>query len=588
MLAKDDSRIEWFEAARFGLFIHWGLYSATEGFIGEKETKGIVEWIQSRERIPGAQYAQYAEKLCADRFDAEKLMALAERAGMKYVVFTAKHHEGFAMYPTKYDDYSFPARCGVRRDVFREITEAARRHGLKPCVYYSHGVDFHEPDAMGNTWDFETPESERNFEKYLNGKCKTQLRELLSGYGELGLIWFDVPWGITAERAVELRQFVKSLQPQCLINGRLGGRAEDSDFLCLGDNEIPYGKVDGCAETAATLNDTWGYKRNDRNFKTPKMVIEELCGLTAKGANLLLNVGPDASGAIPQPELDVLERVAQWMQLYADAIHGTKPSAFEADFSFGWSAQKGNDLFLYLKEPMQQLRLYGVGAVVHSAAGMDNQPILFQQEGEVLTLNLRGIRFDDCVTVLRLGMENEWKTDGKLRQQEGNIILLPGCKCCIHDMEHARVEEPVFTQAVDRVLGEYWSNVNTQMKVNIDGVVEHWRSVSQYISWRVYVTEPGTYEAILFTNTQKYHKWVGGHKVCLCCGAQRCSAALKPDTQTDGVNHRYFAETGSQLGTLELPTAGWYELELRAQWVNPEDPAGLSVTFMRLEKETRK
>ena len=180
MLGKNDRLTKWFDNARLGLFIHWSLYSATEGIINGKETKGIVEWIQSRERVPINEYEKFATNLSVDKFDAEQIAELASKAGMKYVVFTSKHHEGFAMYPTKYDDYSINSRCGIDRDIMRELVDAMRKKNIVPCFYYSQGVDFHEENAWGNIWDFETPETERDFRKYLDGKCKFQLRELLT------------------------------------------------------------------------------------------------------------------------------------------------------------------------------------------------------------------------------------------------------------------------------------------------------------------------------------------------------------------------------------------------------------------------
>ena len=180
MLDREDPKIKWFQEARFGLFIHWGLYSATEGYWNGKETAGIGEWIASREKIPQAEYEQFAEKLTCDKFDPVMWAKLAKNSGMRYCVFTAKHHEGFAMYDTSYDDYSIVKRSPYGKDATMQVVKAMREEGIVPCLYYSQALDFHEENAMGNTWDYTVPEENRDMWSYINGKCKHQLTELLT------------------------------------------------------------------------------------------------------------------------------------------------------------------------------------------------------------------------------------------------------------------------------------------------------------------------------------------------------------------------------------------------------------------------
>ena len=215
MLDKKDPKV------RFGLFIHWGLYSATEGYYHGKETKGIGEWIQSREQIPIAEYERFAEKLTCEQFDPKQWAQLAYRAGMRYCVFTSKHHDGFAMFDTGFDNYNIVKRSPYGKDATAAIVEAMREEGIRPCLYYSQAHDWHEPNATGNTWDFPVPEAERDMWQFINGKCKHQLEEILTKYGDLGLIWMDVPRGLTDEMAVTIRDFVHELQPDCLVSGRI-------------------------------------------------------------------------------------------------------------------------------------------------------------------------------------------------------------------------------------------------------------------------------------------------------------------------------------------------------------------------------
>lgn len=593
MNQKDDKSIAWFENARLGLFIHWSLYAATEGMINGKNTKGIVEWIQSRERVPIEEYEKYAERLSADEFDPKFIAKLASYAGMKYMVFTTKHHEGFSMYPTKYDDYSINSRCKVDRDVVREIVEAMRDEDIVPCFYYSQGVDFHEENAWGNIWDFSTPEPERNFRKYLDGKCKFQLKELLTEYGDIGLIWFDVPRGITPAIAAELREYVKSLQPDCLVNGRLGGDESLWDYLCLGDNEAPGGRMNVCAETAATMNDTWGYKKNDKNFKTPETIIQLLCGLVSKGANLLLNIGPDSRGRVPEESVTILKALGGWMQVNSEAVYGTKASPFAADFSFGWVARKNNKMFLYLKEAVKEVTIYGLTGNVLSVASMAGAPVGVMSCEHGIRLDLSEVGFDQAVTVVQLTFDCEVQAVEGLAQQERDWVMLPGWCCQVIMREGDETREVNFDSALDRVLGEYRDQAD-QMNVNINGVVERWFSEKNSIQWEFDLKEAGEYKAILYTITSKYAQWLGKHQVEMSCEERYLSsvdcekqvqrAVLEADVIPEGVNRKYFAETGSILGRFSFKQPGHYCVELKADWINPEDKAGLSVSRLELRK----
>lgn len=579
MLEREHEDIRWFDMARFGLFIHWGPYSATKGFYKGKETRGIVEWIQSREKIPAEDYKNFAKQLSAERFDAEAIVEMAKQAGMKYLVFTTKHHDGFSMFNTAYDAFSFPALCAPDRDPAGELVAAARKAGLVPCLYYSHSMDFHEENAMGNTWDFNVPEGQRDFKSYFNGKCKAQLKELLTQYGEIGLIWFDVPRGMTADYVAELRAFVKSIQPHCLVNGRIGGGKDDWDYVCMGDNEAPNGKLTFCGETAATLNNSWGYKLLDHHYKSPKEVIELLCRLTSKGANLLLNVGPLPDGSIAPKAKHIFKKLAEWMQVNGEAVYGTSPSPYGTDFSFGYMSQKGRDLFVFVTVQQPYICLYGIESAVLTAQTMSGQPLSFRQEGDSLTVDLRNIRFDDSVTVLRLSLSERMKEKQALTQQEPNFMLLPGYLCRITDSG-----APVsYDNVLDRVLGEF-RDMTPCMNVNINGIIENWFSEQSYIEWNVSVKNPGRYQAVLYTITAKYQPWCGGHKVALACGDNRLCAVLHEDVIPTGVNRRYFAETGSILGDLNFEQAATYKLKLEAETINKHDMAGLSVTQLVLRK----
>lgn len=578
MLSEKDEKIKWFKEARFGLFVHWGLYAATEGYWQGKETQGIGEWIVSRERIPGKEYEKFAEKMTCEKFDPAYWARLAKNAGMQYCVFTAKHHEGFAMYDTSYDDYSIVERGAYGKDVTKMVVEAMRAEGITPCLYYSHALDFHEPNAMGNTWDFDVPEADRDFWAYINGKCKHQLRELLTNYGDIGMLWMDVPKCIKEEMALDIKAYVKKYQPECLISGRLLDHRL-ADFGCFGDNQIPAAKPDGCWETAATMNGTWGYKRDDHNFKSPKEIIELLCGLLAKGTNLLLNIGPKANGEIPEESIYILEELAEWYKVNAEAVNGTEGSPFDCDFSFGGASCKDNAIYLYVYNSRESIDIYGIENKVTGAMVLGGPELTYTQE-DVLHIDLNQVEFGKYVTVIKLLLDGEVAVKKGCCQQEKGQFILPAATGSIIRRENAQAAELLIGD--DALEAENLNLAGSEdMEINPAGIVENWRSEQNYLQWDVEVKEEGLYDVFLYTITQKYKEWKGGHKVHILCNGKCESKILTADKESTGANKKYFGETGSFLGEVNLKE-GRQTLSLYADQINVDDPVGLSVSKLAL------
>lgn len=583
MLDANDKKIEWFKKARFGLFIHWGLYAATEGYWNGKETPGIGEWIAAKEKIALADYEKLAQKMTCEKFDAKYVAELAKNAGMKYCVFTSKHHEGFAMYDTSYDDYSIVKRSPCGRDIVKEVTEAMREKGIVPCLYYSQALDFHEKDAMGNTWDFDTPEEERDIDAYLNGKCKYQLKELLTKYGDIGLVWMDVPNRMTDERTNDLKAYVKSLQPDCLISGRIGCTPNMGDFGCLGDNQIPSGKLEGCWETASTMNDTWGYKRDDKNFKSPKEIIELLCALMSKGTNLLLNIGPKANGEIPSESVHILKELAQWYAVNKEAVDGTDASPFECDFTFGGASRKNNAIYLYIYDPTEKIDICGIKNKIKNVQILGGGNLDFQS-GKILSFEMNKSDFGKYVTVVKIETDGEPEVKKGVYSQETGVVVLPASVCRIVNSDFT---ENVKTCETDVAADaeKYNLAANDGMSVSVAGVVEKWFSNRNYIEWTFETDESGEYEAVLYTMTQKYKPWIGGHAVNVVCeGTEYPTVVLKSDIQSKGANKKYFSETGSVVGKVNLQK-GINNIKLLAKNINSEDAAGLSVSKLVLIKK---
>jgi alpha-L-fucosidase len=333
-----EERIAWWREAKFGMFIHWGLYAAPAGEWKGRRCPGIGEWIMFKARIPVAEYEEIARTFDPVEFDAVEWADLAKAAGMRYLVITAKHHDGFAMFGSKADRFNIVDATPFRRDPVRELAEACAGRGIRFGVYYSQAQDWHAPggaiwkgrhesgpDYGGATWD---PRQNGDFDAYLRDKAVPQVRELLTGYGPLAIVWFDTPLDVMTEgRAAQFERLVRDLQPGTLVSGRLGGRNQ-SDYDSEGDNRIPAAVRPGDWETPATLNDTWGYRRDDTNWKRGEDLVFKLVDIVSKGGNYLLNVGPDARGVIPEPSRRLLREVGRWVERNGEAIYGASPTPF--------------------------------------------------------------------------------------------------------------------------------------------------------------------------------------------------------------------------------------------------------------------
>ena len=320
---------KWFHEAQYGMMVHWGLYSLLGGEWKGRVMPFIAEWAQAYFKIPNAEYAKLAKAFNPIYFNADEWVQVARDAGMKYIVLTSKHHDGFAMFRSKASKYNVVDATPFGRDVVGEIAEACRKHGMKLGLYYSQDLDWSHPDGGGytrsdynwgdgkttwtNSWDF-TDKSKKDFARYFEGKAKPQVREILTQYGDLCLIWFDIGSTLTEDQAYDLYSMVRRLQPGCLVNSRIGGGSRNGtnkrivcDYTSSGDNEIPKDDKSGMLyETCATINDSWGYKPTDQNWKSAETIRANREHLKSIGANYLLNVGPDGLGRIPAKSVDIL------------------------------------------------------------------------------------------------------------------------------------------------------------------------------------------------------------------------------------------------------------------------------------------
>jgi len=352
-------RLSWFREARFGMFIHWGLYSIPAGEWNGKRIPGIAEWILHGAQIKVADYEPLQKQFNPVKFDAKAWVRTAKDAGMKYIVITSKHHDGFALFDSKETTWDI-GDTPFKRDVLKELAEACKSEGIRLCFYHSI-MDWHHPDYLPRrAWD-PRPEHKANFESYVR-YMKAQLKELLTNYGPIGILWFDGEWEATwtHEQGKELYSYVRSLQPDIIVNNRVDKGRQGMAGLTKGDfmgdygtpeQEIPGNGIPGVDwESCMTMNGTWGFDKNDHNWKSADTLISNLVDCASKGGNYLLNVGPTSLGEIPAPSIERLRAVGQWMKLNGEAIYGSQPGPFKRRLPWGKVTRKGHTLYLCLTE----------------------------------------------------------------------------------------------------------------------------------------------------------------------------------------------------------------------------------------------
>jgi alpha-L-fucosidase len=331
-------RLEWWSDARFGMFIHWGVYAQDGCFWNGQD--GRSEHMMRNLQIPIREYEKIVTEFNPEKFSADEWAKIAKAAGMKYMVITSKHHDGFAMFNSPSNDYNIVKQTPWKRDPIKELAEACEKQGVKFGVYYSLGRDWHHPQCnskggwRSNVWDF--PEEEKkDYSIYFNEKVKPQITELLTQYHP-AIIWFDTPELITMEESKELLQLIRDIDPTCIVNQRVGNKLGD---YSVKEQKIPVGGEPQPWETCMTMNGAWGYHKTDDNWKSVDSLVHSLVDIASKGGNFLLNVGPTGEGIIPAPSVKRLTEMGDWLKTFGEAVYETTSSPL-GEFPWGRCTKK--------------------------------------------------------------------------------------------------------------------------------------------------------------------------------------------------------------------------------------------------------
>lgn len=531
-----EERLRWFKEAKFGMFIHWGLYSRLAGeWNGKKIPVGQnAEWIMKRLQIPVKEYRRMAHQFNPSKFNAEDWVKLAKNAGMKYMVITAKHHDGFAMYHSKVSDYNIVDATPFKRDPIKELSKVCQKEGIKFCFYYSHREDWDHSDAYGNDWDYD--ESQKDFEKYLEEKSKPQLRELLTEYGPLGLIWFDR--GIyTQEQGIEFVSIVRQLQPRCLVNGRVGNYDKEllGDYQNLNDNGMPIGGIEEYWETPQTLNETWGYSKFDKEWKSPKEVIRRLVEIVSKGGNYLLNVGPTGEGIIPLESVNILKKVGDWMEQNAESIYGATSSPFY-NLPWGRCTVKGEKLYMHVFNwPSNgKLKIPGLKNNIKNAYLLinKNSKLQIEREENSVFVAVPEKPVDEVNTVVVMEIEGTPNVEPVVVEQNKDGVV---------SLEY--VEAITGGKTVKRF--------NRKGKFHIS----KWIDPEDTITWHFNINKPGTFEVMITYAASK--EWEG-REYTVSVGHELLTSKVK--YTGDWYEYKTF-----RIGTVNLKDSEKYTLTIKPE-----------------------
>ncbi len=481
--AENAQRGQLFDEGNYAMFIHWGLYSQLANKVDDKTYYGIGEWIMNPRMagIPIPEYKKLAGTFNPVDFDANHIAKLAKDAGMKYIVITAKHHDGFAMYHSKANDFNIVDATPWNKDPMKELAAACKEHGLGFGFYYSHNQDWTFPGGGGGPKK-DADGNDATFDDYFAKKCLPQVKEITTEYGPIEIVWFDTPGKMPKEYVQQLVEIVHKNQPRALVSGRAGHGL--GDYQTLGDMEVPHHNIDGMWESVDTTNDSWAYAWYDEYWKSPREILKRLLGCVGRGGTYMLNIGPRGDGTVPERAAKTLRESGEWIRRYPQVVYGTQASPWEHALPWGDATRKDNTLFLCVFDwpASGKLHLPNLKTEIKTAEllfGTESTSVKWNKSGDSVVFELPPRAPEKLVSVIQVQLASEpsvdptWALDPQVKTE----VLA----------EFATVENA--TQDSKRWMEKFgeWKRV---MRVH------EWKPEGK-ATWQIDVLEPGEYNVEL-------------------------------------------------------------------------------------------
>lgn len=548
--AQQDERGKLFEWGNYAMFVHWGLYSYLGNIWEGRTYYGIGEWLMNRSMadIDKDEYKAVARSFNPSHFNAEKIVQLAKAAGMKYIIITSKHHDGFAMYHSKVDNFNIVDATPFKRDPMKELAEACKKEGLGFGFYYSHNQDWTTPGASGAP-KVDADGNPKSFDDYFKNKCLPQVEEITKNYGDMVLIWFDTPGDIPKEYAEQLVEVVHRNQPKALVSGRVG--YDLGDYQTLGDMEIPLENIDGLWESVDVTNDAWGYSWYDENWKTPKQILQNLVSTIARGGTYMLNIGPDGLGDVPAAVTNTLMAAGKWINQYPQTIYGAGPSPWKHKLPWGDVVSQRNKLYLVVYEWPNSGRLYlpGLHSPIESAyilSGAKKQKLSYKKEQNWIVLDIPYKRPDDLLSVIELDFkEDKISVDPTLSVDPEFGLNNLSVKFATENQCH------VYKSGWMEKFGE-WKHEYCVSDLNKGGC----------LTWEINIKDPGAYKVEVLVRGEERNVWRIETDENDCIQNQQRSSS------------RF---TQVPIGWLNFTTSGVHSITIRLIEGNNVDLAGISL-----------
>ncbi|HSO85899.1 MAG TPA: alpha-L-fucosidase [Draconibacterium sp.] len=558
---QTNERAKWFTDSRFGMFIHWGIYSGAEGYWkGEKlrNDNNYAEWIYYRNRIEKEEYLTLLDRFDWDEINPEEWVILAKKSGMKYVTFTAKHHDGFGLWDSKVSNYDLGNYTNPKRDIVKELADACKKHGLKLGLYYSHWVDWEHEYGWDHNKEL-TGISPEKYDKYWQEKVIPQMRELLTNYGEISIFWFDM-WihhsqtVVTKEQLIQLKGLIRELQPNCLVNSRLGLSIEedpDIDFKTLGDNSLGNRVEEFPWQSPATVAHSWGFHATDNEWKSTTSLLKALINNVSLNGNLMLNIGPRANGNVPHEIEQRLLEMGNWLEVNGESVYGSR--AFELPKNqHDWGkitykkTETGTKLYLHVFNWPLNKELYLTGIKtkpekIYLLADKQKLPLKFDHSEVLTTVQLPIMQPDPYVSVIVLEYNNKPEIEDGLvgKTVDGGFSLTP------QNQKPADITLSVNKKEREGTVPEY-----VVVKENTS------------LSWNIYIDEPGEKRIDV---SYSFQQNTIGSRIMVKAANMELTHNVSNTGKTIGEpNENWVIDnfSSNRLGKINFPENGLYTVEL--------------------------